>query len=288
MNCSVIIPARNSAQTIEGTLNSLINGKRVPDEIIVVDGCSTDNTKAIAEKYGCKVIVNYNKNVAAARQIGIENACFEIVAFTDSDCRPALGWLQGIWEHFRNDPSLSGVGGPIFLSHPTNKIQAYSANVFESIMHFPKESTFITQKKMNGAFAGANSAYKKEAILSIGGFRKVFTNHAEEIDLFWRLIDAHAKLLFDPEILVEHLGYPSTIQQLIHTNFNYGMASTKLSKYHIGKQIDLSLYALLFRSIISVLNPFDHDQWALLRALQLSIFIGAKLYSSLILRTINI
>jgi glycosyltransferase involved in cell wall biosynthesis len=288
MQASVIIPTRNSAHTLSGTLEHIRNGSRQPDEILIVDGCSVDDTTAIARRYGARVISNEQRYVAAARQIGVAAAHYEIIAFTDSDCHPAFDWLERIIQHFESDPALDGVGGKIVLLQPRNQVQAYSAYVFESILQVPDEPILVTHKKMAGSFAGANAAYRKATVLKVGGFREVFTNHAEDIDLFWRLVDQGAKLRFDPAVLVEHLGYATTLKQLFRTNFNYGIASTKLAKYHIGWQIDLKLYRLVGQSLLCLLNPWCDDPWAYLRCVQLMAFISGKVYSSIRYRTVNL
>jgi glycosyltransferase involved in cell wall biosynthesis len=288
MRFSVVIPARNSALTLAKTLDALCRAQRRADEIIVVDGCSTDRTAEIAQDFGARVVSNQRQHVAAARQLGTSSAQYEVIAFTDSDCQPAEDWLLRIARHFESDPTLAGVGGSVVLSRPGNRIQEYSARVFEQIMQFPEMATLVTTKGMSGSFAGANCAFSRKTILAAGGFREVFTNHAEEIDLFWRLLDSGARLLFDPEILVEHLEYADTLGRLIATNFNYGIASTKLAKYHMGWQVDLKLQRLLLSSLCQALNPFSSDQWAKLRALQLMLFFVGKIYASLRFRTINL
>lgn len=288
MRFSVVIPARNAALTLRTTLQALIGAERRPDEIIVVDGCSTDRTAEVAQNFGARVVLNKKRHVAAARQLGTITARHEVVAFTDADCQPAGDWLLRIARHFESDPALDGVGGRVVVSRPRNHIQEYSARVFEQIMQFPNTVTLVTTKGMNGSFAGANCAYSKKAILLAGGFRDAFTNHAEEIDLFWNLVDLNAKLLFDPDVLVEHLEYADTIKRLIKANFNYGIASTKLAKYHLGWQVDLKLQKLLLTSFCQSLNPFSSDPWAKLRTLQLMVFFIGKVYGSLRFRTINL
>jgi cellulose synthase/poly-beta-1,6-N-acetylglucosamine synthase-like glycosyltransferase len=227
MRYSVVIPSRNSARTVGATLDTLLDGQRLPDEILVIDGLSEDHTVEVARQRGARIVVNMKRHVAAARQLGVMSAVGDVVAFTDSDCLPAKDWLQGIASRFEEDPRLDGVGGKVVLTTPCNEIQRYSAHVFETIMRFPEEETLVTRKGMAGSFAGANCAYRRTAILAVGGFREEFTNHAEEIDLFWRLIDNGAKLLFDPALRVEHLEYPDTLTSLVKTNFNYGFASTR-------------------------------------------------------------
>jgi len=288
MRYSVVVPARDSARTLRGTIEALLGGELPPDEILVVDGCSKDGTVEIAHGLSARVVVNAKRHVAAARQLGVTNARHEVVAFTDSDCLPAADWLRRIADRFARDSRLDGVGGRVLLTAPRNEIQRYSAHVFEAIMRFPDTEVFVTTKGMPGSFAGANCAFRRDSILAVGGFREEFTNHAEEVDLFWRLIDRRAKLLFDPALRVEHLEYPDTLVRLVRTNFNYGFASTKLAKHHIGPQVDLQLYRAWLGSFASLLNPFRRDPWAGLRCLQIGTFIAGKICSSITLRTLNL
>lgn len=286
--CTLVIPTRNSGKTLRTTLKAVFNGEYLPDELLIIDGLSTDDTVDIAKSMGVRVITNQKIHVAGARQLGTVSARFPLIVFVDSDCIPAPDWLKKIVENFRQYPDLDGVGGKVFISNPINKVQKYSASVFESIMQFPNERQPLIKKSMYGTFPGANCAFRKSAILSIGGFRDFFSNHAEEVDLVWRMIDEGKKLVFDPTIIVDHLDYPDSVRNLMRTNFNYGIASTKLAKLHIGYQIDTKLYGSLLNSFISGLNPFNSDKTSWLRFLQIGTFIFGKIYSSIAFWTINL
>jgi glycosyltransferase involved in cell wall biosynthesis len=288
MNISVVIPARNSAWTIQSTIEAILAGSRQPDELIVVDGESDDETATITSRLGARVVPNPKRHVAAARQLGVETSSSPVVAFTDSDCLPDRDWLRLIGERFEADGKLVGVGGRVILPQPTTRVQAYSATVFENIMSFPTEPVFVTSRGMRGSFPGANCAFSRNAVLSVGGFLDFFSNHAEEVDLLWRLVAHQSRLLFDPAIVVTHLGYPDTYRKMVRANFHYGIASTKLAKRHIGRQIDGQLYRILQHNLVCAVNPMCQDQWAGLRALQISAFIVGKLYASVRYRTINI
>ena len=290
MEISVVIPTRNSERFIAQTLQAVQKGTYPPAEILVVDGCSTDQTVSIARTFGAKIIENRMQHAANARNIGIVAAKSPIIAFTDSDCIPAVNWLESIAFDFLNDTQLDGVGGPVLLSHPKNQIQAYSAHVFESIKSFPDQPTYVTKKGVGGlSFAGANCAFTRQKVIEVGNFRDQFSNMAEEVDLLWRLVDNQARLLFDPRLVVEHLGYPDTMRGLLRTSFRHGATSTYLTKYHKrSPRIDWVLYQKLFQSIIALVTPWNRDAWAWLRVIQLSAFIAAKWYTSLRLRTINL
>jgi glycosyltransferase involved in cell wall biosynthesis len=287
---SVVIPARNSEGTIAQTLAAIHQGTGLPEEVIVVDGCSTDRTKAISRAHGAIVIENVKMYAASARRMGVEAASSPIVAFTDSDCIPALDWVERIACAFEVDSQLDGVGGRVTLTEPRTAVQAFSAHVFESIKLFPREPVQITTKGVSGlSFPGANCAFRKEKIIAVGSFRDQFSNYAEEVDLLWRLIDDGAKLVFDPDLKVEHLGYPDTVKGLIRASFRQGTTSTLLTKYHgRSPRIDWSLYKKWIRSAVQTIKPWNRDSWSALSWLQLSVFIAAKWYTSVRVGTINL
>ncbi len=88
MNISVIIPTYNRASTIERALQSVLGQTFPPQEIIVVDDASTDNTSEILEKYSDKIsIITNPKNsgVSISRNVGIQQARGDWIAFLDSD-----------------------------------------------------------------------------------------------------------------------------------------------------------------------------------------------------------
>jgi glycosyltransferase involved in cell wall biosynthesis len=89
MKISVVIPAKNRANTLPNCLASVLNQTFPPDEIIVVDDASSDNTKQVVESYLGKG-VKYAKLVnaagaQAARNMGIRLAVNDWIAFQDSD-----------------------------------------------------------------------------------------------------------------------------------------------------------------------------------------------------------
>lgn len=290
VDISVVIPARNSAALIGRTLAALSQGARVPAEILVVDGHSTDDTSEIAASHGAVVVQNARLHAAGARKLGVEAARCLVVAFTDSDCIPAPDWLERIALAFEADPQLDGIGGPVRLSSPRTRVQAFSAHVFESIKSFPTECMQIRTKGVSGlSLSGANCAFLRQRVLAVGSFRDAFTNAAEEVDLLWRLIDDGAKVIFDPELLVEHLGYADTVGGLLRASFRHGAASTLLTKYHgRSPRIDWFLYRKWLKSAAATLNPWDRDPWSELSVLQLSAFIAAKWYTSVRVGTINL
>lgn len=86
---SIVIPSFNSGSYVTEAINSVINQKYSPKEIIVVDDGSADNTKLVLNRFinkgSIKYIFQNNQGPAAARNTGIRNTCGEFVAFLDAD-----------------------------------------------------------------------------------------------------------------------------------------------------------------------------------------------------------
>ena len=87
LSVSVVIPAYNAAGTIERAVESVLAQTRRPDEIIVVDDGSTDETSKKIEGYGSQIRYIYQENAgpSVARNKGIEAAGGEWIAFLDAD-----------------------------------------------------------------------------------------------------------------------------------------------------------------------------------------------------------
>jgi glycosyltransferase involved in cell wall biosynthesis len=98
MKVSVVIPTFNEAKYLPATLDSIRRLSRQPDEVLVLDSNSTDKTRAIAKKYGARVVTEKKRGIGLARQKGLEASKGEIVAFTDADTIVPPDWLTKIIE----------------------------------------------------------------------------------------------------------------------------------------------------------------------------------------------
>jgi glycosyltransferase involved in cell wall biosynthesis len=87
VNTSVLIPAYNCSRTIQATLDSVLGQTIAPDEIILLDDGSTDETFSVVESYKPRVTVlrQPNGGVASARNVLCERASGDLVAFIDAD-----------------------------------------------------------------------------------------------------------------------------------------------------------------------------------------------------------
>jgi len=83
---SIVIPAFNSAKLIGATLETVLAQSEPPVEIIVVDDGSTDHTVDVVARYErVRILRQTNGGPSKARNVGIQAACGDYIAFLDSD-----------------------------------------------------------------------------------------------------------------------------------------------------------------------------------------------------------
>src|SRR5690349_15169839 len=101
---SVIMTVFNEADNIEGVLHSLEKQSRPPDEIVIVDGGSTDGTLTILQKHAknsevsLKVLSKPGANISQGRNAAIEAASHELIAATDAGVRLPSDWFEKLIE----------------------------------------------------------------------------------------------------------------------------------------------------------------------------------------------
>jgi hypothetical protein len=97
------------------------------------------------------------------------------------------------------------------------------------------------------------------------------------------------RLLYDPSIIVYH-SFPDTYLRLIRKYFQYGIASSKLAKFHLKTpSIDFFIYKKLFTHFILFFAPSNISREKdVLYILQLTSHILGKVYGSFIVRRLNL
>ncbi|MDP9257800.1 MAG: glycosyltransferase family 2 protein, partial [Actinomycetota bacterium] len=94
---SVVIPAFNAERTLGAVLEALAADPEGPDEVIVVDDCSTDRTAEIAAARGARVVEGTSVGYAGgARNRGWDAAAGDVVVFLDADAVPLPGFGAGL------------------------------------------------------------------------------------------------------------------------------------------------------------------------------------------------
>ncbi|CAA9325177.1 MAG: hypothetical protein AVDCRST_MAG61-2526 [uncultured Friedmanniella sp.] len=123
---SVIVPFRNAEAYLGAAIRSVQDQTCADWELLLIDDGSTDNSRAIAEEAAAldarlRVIARpagAPGNAAAARNLGIERAHGEFVAFLDADDLYERNNLQSRLQGFEGRPEVTMVYGPTRWWHP--------------------------------------------------------------------------------------------------------------------------------------------------------------------------
>ena len=108
---SVVIPVFNDARLLARCLDALQTGSRLPDEIVVVDNGSSDDSAAVAQARGARVVVEPRRGIAPASAAGFDAARGDLLARIDADCVPARDWLMRAEQRFDAHPGLDALTG---------------------------------------------------------------------------------------------------------------------------------------------------------------------------------
>ncbi len=194
---SIVVCAYNAETTIRECLDG-IRALDYPDyETIVIDDGSTDETAAIAREYAVRMVSTENRGLSNARNLGLELASGEIVAYLDSDAYPDPHWLQYLARTFLASTHV-GVGGP-------NLPPPGDGWIAESVAAAPGGPThvLITDEQAEH-IPGCNMAFRTDALRDIGGFDPRFRAAGDDVDVCWQLQARGWTLGFSPAAVVWH------------------------------------------------------------------------------------
>ena len=117
MTVSVVVVTRNRCRQLTRCLDSLTRQERHPDELLVVDNGSSDDTAGTVGRlrapFPVRLVPEPVVGVAVARNRGLREARGEVVAFIDDDAVAEPGWLAAMEEAFLGDERIGIVGGSI-------------------------------------------------------------------------------------------------------------------------------------------------------------------------------
>jgi glycosyltransferase involved in cell wall biosynthesis len=198
---SVVVPVRNGAPKIERCLQAIRGQTLQPSEIIVVDGHSTDATVEIARKFQTRVVFEDYGTVGGARQVGVEEAEGDYVAFTDADCIPQKDWLESLVREFGE--GVVGVGGGI-KNIGTGLWEESIALALDTFLGSANsvQDRVLPGKRIVRSISGCNSMYRKQDLVEVGGFDvKLSINEDTELNTRMQHI---GKIVYTPDALVHH------------------------------------------------------------------------------------
>lgn len=198
---SVIIPVYNGGKYIERCLDALIASTYPSFEIIVIDGCSTDNTMVMAQQMGATVLqLPRQSGISAARNFGAQHAQGDIIMFIDSDVIVREETIEMIVDSFKRHPGIVGVFG----SYDDDPAEGNFISQYRNLLHHYHHQHSDTESYTLWTGCGA---IRKKVFEEIGGFdQKRYTKPSiEDIEFGYRIRKKGYRILLNKDLQVKHL-----------------------------------------------------------------------------------
>jgi len=210
---SLVITIRNEEKSIEALLDSILNQTKKPDQILIVDGGSTDGTINKISKYlnilPIRLICQKDVNIAKGRNIAINCTKYPIIAVTDAGCILDQNWFDEITKPIKildvDVVSGSYIGiGNTFFQKLVSKLLVYNFNKIKDNSFSPSSRSIAFKKKKWKQVKGypewlkyAEDTYFNRKLRNIGC--KFYLNKRAVV--YWQMRDNLSKLF------KQHLNY---------------------------------------------------------------------------------
>ncbi len=272
MKISLVVTVLNEEPTIAALIESLITQVINPDEIIIVDGGSSDKTCDIIRSYQKaykKIILHeFKTSRSEARNIGIRFAKGDVIVTTDAGCIAEKHWIKRITDPFsENDVDMVAgfyemVGGDACMRRAL--------------------STFIgvTPDKFDDRYlASARSlAFKKSLWENVGGFPENIKDTAEDTLFNFNIIKTGARIVRVKDAIV-YWQLPESLTEGFKKMYLYARGDARSGIWwHPVKGLsthNLKVMFVYFRYFVA-LNLILF--WSIYRVLELPILLGIIFY----------
>jgi glycosyltransferase involved in cell wall biosynthesis len=250
MKVSMIATVLNEEDTIKDFMKSVLNQVKKPDEFIVVDGGSSDNTFEILKKYSIKhkwikVFQVKGASIGRGRNFAIDKSKNEIIACTDAGCILDKGWLRNITKPF----GKKGVDVSVGIYKPLYK---NDFEYFQGQIAVPKMGKIDTPSRMSTR----SLAFKKNAWKNVGGFPDLVTG--EDTLFHLNLKKAGFRYEFMKDAIV-HWRMRKSWKAFAKQFYKYGVGDRKsgnIFKMKINFLVFLGFWFLILAIVYSAFTNF--------------------------------
>jgi GT2 family glycosyltransferase len=192
---SVVVNTVDRAQSLAVLLAALEQQAYPCFEVIVVVGPTQDDTLQRLERYAgrLRVLRCERANLGESRNVGLLAARGELVAFIDDDAVPCRAWLAQLAGAF-TQPGIGAVGGSVHLVHPDQPALQHRLGVVSALGEQENVRGALPAKLPTGAGSfwterpmGTNMAFRRAALLAVGGFDAYYAWVYDDADVALRL-----------------------------------------------------------------------------------------------------
>lgn len=211
---SVIIVSRGRPDLLCRAILGVSQLDYAPFELIVVacpEGIQAVQNQSLAPHI--KTVLFDDPNISAARNLGIDQAAGDIIAFIDDDAVPEPQWLRELVAPFET-PEIAATGGYVIARNGLSyqwKARSLSGDGFTSDLELTSDLPVMFDPAEMGAIKteGTNMALRRDVLEKLGGFDPAFSFYMDESDINMRIAAAGLWTALVPRARVHH-GYAAS------------------------------------------------------------------------------
>ena len=244
---SVVMPIRNEEAYIYHTLNQVLrqetawvepgdNQREIEFEVLVVDGCSTDQTPAIVAEFAAenprvRLLNNPGKLSSFARNVGVENSTGDYVVIIDGHCEiPSQTYLVDLVRAFeRTGADCLGRPQPLDVTHASNLQKAIAAARNSRLGHHP--DSFIYSKVEIPVPAISVAVADRREVFDVVGIFDTRFDACEDCEFNHRIDQFGLSCFLVPELAIKYQPRNS-LRSLFYQLARYGRGRVRLFRKH--------------------------------------------------------
>ena len=247
---SLIATVLNEGDNIHQVFDSIKRQTRQPDEIVIVDGGSRDDTLAIMQRYAeglpLRLFVDEGCNISRGRNRAIAEAKGDIIAVTDAGVRLSDTWLEKITAPLVADPVLTVVGG-FFHADPQTAFEVALGATTLPLEDEIESATFLPSSR--------SIAFRKSAAESIGAYPE-WLDFCEDLVFDLRLRSHGHPFAFAPDALV-YFRPRRNLRQFYRQYFLYARGDGKANLW-LTRHLIRYLTYLVLAPVILIAGALIH------------------------------
>lgn len=229
---AVVIPARNEAGTILGCLERVLGGPCQPDEVLVVDGASTDDTREVVLAFATgeprvRLLDNPARTIPSAMNIGWRASSCDLIVRVDAHAQIAPDYIELARRHLMSG-EWHGVGGRKVPVAATPFGRAVAAAM--SSRWGVGNSRYHYASGMEEAEHVPFGAYRRSVIEALGGWDETFLAN-EDFEFDYRLRGAGGRILFD-SAMSSTWACSNSVGDLAYQYHRYGKGKALVARMH--------------------------------------------------------
>ncbi len=240
MKVTLISTVLNCVDRVEPFLASLAAQTRAPDEVVIVDGGSTDGTAERLRADGRVTVVDApGANISTGRNLALAHAAHDVIAATDADCELAPGWLAAVVAPIEAGADVAaGFYEPIPDGFVQSCVAALNLPLAASEVD---PATFMPSAR--------SVAFRREAVEVEGGYPE-WLDIGEDMWMNHRWRERHLDIRFAPDAVVRWPLRPDLASTWTQY-FGYARGDALAGLYQQRHALRFAVYGGLAAALVS-------------------------------------